>query len=76
MSLIDPMIFSFDASILHDDDEEEDDDDEDDDDAMHFSVVVVLVVVVEFSFAFALLRYELQKFPQLPNSGLYKSVVS
>ena len=65
MSLIDPMIFSFDASILHDDD-----------DAMHFSVVVVLVVVVEFSFAFALLRYELQKFPQLPNSGLYKSVVS
>ena len=73
MSLIDPMIFSFDASILHDDDE---DDDEDDDDAMHFSVVVVLVVVVEFSFAFALLRYELQKFPQLPNSGLYKSVVS
>ena len=73
MSLIDPMIFSFDASILHDDDDE---DDEDDDDAMHFSVVVVLVVVVEFSFAFALLRYELQKFPQLPNSGLYKSVVS
>ena len=73
MSLIDPMIFSFDASILHDDD---DDDDEDDDDAMHFSVVVVLVVVVEFSFAFALLRYEFQKFPQLPNSGLYKSVVS
>ena len=71
MSLIDPMIFSFDASILHDDD-----DDDDDDDAMHFSVVVVLVVVVEFSFAFALLRYELQKFPQLPNSGLYKSVVS
>ena len=70
MSLIDPMIFSFDASILHDDD------DDDDDDAMHFSVVVVLVVVVEFSFAFALLRYELQKFPQLPNSGLYKSVVS
>ena len=75
MSLIDPMIFSFDASILHDDDDE---DDEDDDDAMHFSVVVVLVVVVvvEFSFASALLRYELQKFPQLPNSGLYKSVVS
>ena len=71
MSLIDPMIFSFDASILHDDDDEDDDDD-----AMHFSVVVVLVVVVEFSFAFALLRYELQKFPQLPNSGLYKSVVS
>ena len=74
MSLIDPMIFSFDASILHDDDDDDDDDDEDD--AMHFSVVVVLVVVVEFSFAFALLRYELQKFPQLPNSGLYKSVVS
>ena len=62
------MVFSFDASILHDDDDE---DDEDNDDAMHFSVVVV-----EFSFAFALLRYELQKFPQLPNSGLYKSVVS
>ena len=74
MSLIDPMIFSFDASILHDDDDDDDDDDEDD--AMHFSVVVVLVVVVEFSFAFALLRYELQKFPQLPNTGLYKSVVS
>ena len=74
MSLIDPMIFSFDASILHDDDDDDDDDDEDD--AMHFSVVVVLVVVVEFNFAFALLRYELQKFPQLPNSGLYKSVVS
>ena len=73
MSLIGPLIFSFDASILHEDDE---DDEDDDDDAMHFSAVVVLVVVVEFSFAFALLRYELQKFPQLPNSGLYKSVVS